>query len=349
MHTVTIIGGGAVFPHNDNELAWILFTRKLLAAGTLTSTVAEWPEHRPRIRAAIVAIVASVVFHVLTKRLELKRGHRVCAASVQRMEQDCYDAYIDDVEVVADWVLEHATVPVASPEAWVAPRVNPITVDAHRRWRGERGAQQRPRVPKWLAKELGEDPWRMWLAEAVLTWAGVAAAAGVEVWPIDTWAQERAVVRGEAVPSGPDTRRDVDAVLAAMQNRPAWFVKYVERPLGRKQAPVHTSRPAASGAAPDPLPLELTPLDERDEAALVALAAAVIERILQRVGRGEPAGEVTADVLRRAFTDGGPADGMDSVPGAAPSDAERAHYMIADPAVLERIVHDVLAALHLDR
>src|SRR4051812_44039548 len=120
MHAVTVIGGGAVFPDNDSELAWIRFTRELLAVGRLASVAAEWPARRPRLRAAIVTMVASVVFHVLTKRLELKRGHRACAASVQRMEQDCYDAYIDDVEVVADWVLDHATIPVANLEAWLA-------------------------------------------------------------------------------------------------------------------------------------------------------------------------------------------------------------------------------------
>jgi hypothetical protein len=337
-----------VLPSNNNELAWIQSARKLLAAGELASVAAGRPEQRRRLRAAVITIVSPVVFHVLTKRLELKRGHRACATSVRRMEQGCYDAHIDDVGVVADWVLEHATGPVANLEAWVAPRVKPATVDAHRRWRGERGAQQRPRVSKWLAVQLEEDAWKVQLAEAMLTWVGVSATAGVDIWPIETWAQQRAVARGEAVPSEHDTRRDVNAVLRAMRTRPAWFEKYIERPLGRKQTPAYTTRSATSGTAQGPLPLDLAPLDQRDEAALVATAAAAVEQILRRAGRGEPAGVVVADVLRQAFTDGGPADGMDRVPGAAPSDVELVRHMIADKAALERIARDVVAALKLE-
>ena len=159
--------------------------------------------------------------------------------------------------------------------------------------------------------------------------------------------QQRAVARGEAVPSEYDTRRDVDAVLAAMQTRPAWFEKYIERPLGRKQAPLHTAPSARFDAAQDPVPLELAPLDQRDEAALVATAAAAVEQIVERVERGEAARVVVADVLSRAFADEEPAEGLDQVPGAPPSDIERARHMIADPAALERIVCDVVAALKL--
>lgn len=336
-----------MFRSNDNELKWILFARELLAAGKLASQAAGSPEQRPRLRAAVVTIVSPVVFHVLTKALELKRGHRACASSVRRMEQDCYDAYIDDVGVVADWILEHATGPVDNLEAWIALRVKPVSVDAHRRWRGERGAQQRPRVPKWLIVLLDEDAWKVALAENMLTWVGVSATAGSEVWPIDTWAQQRAVARGETVPSEHETRRDVESVLAAMQARPAWFEKYIERPLGRKVAPLYTAPRIDSKAAEDPVPLELVPLDQRDEAALIAIAAAAVEQILDRVQRGEPAKAVVADVLRRVFTGDGLAEGMDQVPGAAPSDVERVQQMIVDRAVLERIVRDVVAALNL--
>jgi hypothetical protein len=288
-----------------------------------------------------------VVFHVLTKALELKRGHRACASSVQRMEQDCYDAYIDDVGVVADWVLEHATGPVDNLEAWIALRVKPVTVDAHRKWRGGRGAQQRPRVPKWLIVLLDEDAWKVDLAENMLTWVGVEATAGSEVWPIDTWAQQRAVALGETVPSERETRRDVESVLAAMQTRLAWFEKYIERPLGRKEASLYTAPRADSRAAEDPMPLELVPLEQRDEAALIATAAAAVEQLLERVQRGEPAREVVAEVLRHAFIGEELTEGMDQLPGATPSDIERVRQMIADQAELERIVRDVVAALNL--
>jgi hypothetical protein len=337
-----------VLPINSHEVLWIRSTRELLAAGELASRAAGAPEQRPQLRAAVIAIVSPVVFQVLTKPLELKRGHRACASSVQRMEADCYDAYNDDVGDVADWILEHAVKPVGNLEAWIAPRVKPITVDAHRRWRGERGAQQRPRVPKWLIALLAEDAWKVHLAKVMLIWVGVSTNAGGEVWPIGDWAQRRAVAHGETVPSERETRRDVEAVLAAMQTRPAWFEKYIERPLGRKEIPLYSVPRIDFQTGEDPLPLELVPLDQRDEAALIATAAAAVEQIVERVAGGEPANAVVADVLFRVFTEDGLADGMAQVPGAAPSDAERVRHLIADRADLERIVGAVVAVLNLN-
>jgi hypothetical protein len=343
-----VIGGAAVVDKYDSESALIWHIREVLRRGEFTTiyNAASTPLRR-RLRAAVYEIVWPVVFNVLTKPLELRRGHVGCASSVRRMPPDCYDAFTDDVGAVVDWIMRHATVPVHILEAWIAGRIKTITIDAHRQRRGERGAQQRPRVPKWLIVGLGDDAWLVELAEAILTWVGVTATAGTELWPIGAWSERRAIVRGETVPSEDGTRRDVEEVLRAMRARPAWYEQYVERPLGHKHAPLSSAMHSASSEGPEPPPLELVSANERDEAALAAVAAAAVQNILERIGRGEPARAVVADVLRRAFGGTDSVDEIDRVPGTEPADAERLRHMTQDPAQLDRIVNAVITALGL--
>jgi hypothetical protein len=345
---VDVIGGATVADKYDEQSAGRKWVRELLRNGELTAVYDTAPaQTRRRLRAAVYAIVWPLVFNVLTKPLEVRRGHPACAKSVHRMTPECHDAFSDDAAAVVDWVLRHATVPVESAEAWIAGRIKTITIDAHRQRRGDRGAQQRPRVAKWLASRLGGDAWLIELAGSVLTWVGLKATAGTALWPIDSWAERRAVVLGEAVPSEAATLRDLDQVLQAMQARPDWYEQYVEQPLGRKEAPVSTAPRAVGGDAQEPQPLDLTPVDERDEAALTGVAAAAVEAICERIGHGEEPRTVVADVLRKTFGADDPADGIDRVPGSEPAHAERVRRMIEDPAELDRIVDTALKALRL--
>src|SRR6185369_13070063 len=101
--------------------------------------------------------------------------------------------------------------PIKNLEGWVASRIRPATVDGHRRRRGLRGAQQRPRVPAWLAAELGGEPWLTTLATRILEWVGVTTTAGTELWPLDAWAELRTTVTDDPVRSGPaHVRADVE-------------------------------------------------------------------------------------------------------------------------------------------
>ena len=158
--------------------------------------------------------------------------------------------------------MRRATDPIDNFDGWLATRLSPATVDAHRRRRGEIGALQRPRLPAWLGEALGGDPWLCDLAVQILVWAGVPATAGAELWPLDGWAARRAEVTG-APPAGPDTRdtldREVRTVLAAMGTRPKWYAEHVERPLGHKRAPV---APMPADGAAEPAPLQLVGPDE---------------------------------------------------------------------------------------
>jgi hypothetical protein len=235
-----------------------------------------------------------VVFTRLTRRFEQRRGHAACSVAVNRLADDCLDRFHDDVEAVVDDLLLHARQPIRDVEAWIASRLTVATVDGHRRSRGRRGALQRPRVPAWLAGALGQDRWLTALATEVLVWVGVPATAGTGVWPLDAWAQRRAAATGDWQGSDPATvAREVDTVLAAMRHRPGWYADYVERPLGRKRAPLVVGAPPTLAAT--------APAD--DDAELTLQAAAAVQAIEARVARGEPVRAAAVDVIATVFGD----------------------------------------------
>lgn len=323
--------------------------RKLASQGTLaehmrTVSGAEYTW----LRGGAVEIVWRVVFQRHTRRIEGARGHHMCASSVHRLEPDCHDRFQDDVEAVLDDLLRNATVPIANLEGWITRRIRPATVDAHRRRRGERGALQRPRLPlpRWLGDALDHDLWRQRLAVELLTWVGIPATAGVGVWPLDAWAQLRAEVTGDLTGTDLDVANDVEAVLTAMRRRPAWYANFVERPLGRKQAPVLPAQRTGPDAA-EPAHLTLTPRHETDDARLADLAGAAVAAIEARIRQGEEIRKVVVDVLGTVFAAGSGAEDMDRTPGAGPGAGERVAALLADPATVDRIVAEVVEILRI--
>ena len=298
------IGARVPAPRSASDAVPALDLRALASTGALKAAAA-----LPGTRAALVGqayeVVTPVVFAGHTRRIERSKGHGDCAASVWRLRSECHDAFLDDVAAVIDHLLGSANGPIVNLEGWVASRIRVATVDAHRRRRGGRGAQQRPRVPNWLAADLGGDAWLVLLAERILEWVGVEATAGMELWPLDAWAELRAAKGGgeRAVDAGA-TARDVETVLAAMRSgRPTWFDRYVERPLGRKKPPVAPAPVDEGGTVPEQQALQLTKPEDRDEALLAELAGLALDVIGTRLAAGEDAGRVVPAVLGRMFSE----------------------------------------------
>lgn len=304
-------------------------------AGTAT------PEWRTALSGAAFDVAWPIVFVRLTRSLERRRGHLSCGASVFRMTDECLDRFYDDVEAVIVDALAHATAPIRNLEAWIATRLTAATVDGHRRRRGQRGALQRPRVPKWLAVSLGHSPWLTELATQILLWVGISATAGAELWPLDGWALRRATVTGDRMGSDPTVvAHDVATVLAAMRTRPTWYVDHVERPFGRKQAPV-----AGSDGPVELPPLLLTDRSDLDEAFLADLATDALRAIQARLRRDQDATAVVTEVIRAVFgTDLG-SQAIDYPPLTAPDYEERVATMLGDPQRVDHIVAAVLRIL----
>ncbi|MBB5867896.1 hypothetical protein F4553_001275 [Allocatelliglobosispora scoriae] len=291
-------------------------------------------------------VVWPVVFQRITRRVEAGRGHHTCAISVRHLADGCLDGFHDDVEAVVEHVLTHATMPIRDLEAWVASRLTVATVDAHRRRRGQRGALQRPRLPKWLAQALGNDPWPRELATQILVWAGVTATAGTAVWPVDRWAQRRAEVTGDTVGADPAlVRREIETVLRVMQGRPAWYAKYVEEPMGRKPI-VAGMLLGDEGLGNRPVPASVR--DDRRERAYTGLAAIAVDQIAARLHRGDDVAVITAvtvEVLGLVFgSDIGAVD-LDQPPHGSTAEGEAVAGLLADPAAVERIVAAVRAII----
>jgi hypothetical protein len=297
--------------------------RALARKGALADAVASAPEpERIRLTGGTYEIAWPVVFCGKTQKIERRRGHSGCAISVRHLTPDCLDRFEDDVEAVVYDVVHSAKRPIANLEAWIASRLNAATVDGHRRRRGEIGALQRPRPPKWLVQALGDDKWLVHLATQMLVWVGNSATAGTELWPTESWTALRCEFTGDWEPAT-DIQHDIDTVLAAMRTRPNWYANYVERPLGRKAAPVLWFVPEQDNA-----PLELVDRGAGDDAYMRALAHEAVVAIQARLALGEPADVVVADVLRLVF-------------GASEADLVL-DRLLRDERETKRIVADVL-------
>jgi hypothetical protein len=314
-----------------------------LAGRGLIARAAEDPVGRATLEADIYAVAWPIVFDRLTRRIEIGRGHPVCARSVRTLAADCLDRFQDDVAAVVEYVLRHAHAPIHNLEAWIASRLMAATVDGHRRERGRRGAAQRPRVPKWLSTALGNDKWLTELALAVLDWVGVPVAAGSGLWPIDTWALRRASALNDWSGADPAAlERDVETVLKAMRTRKDWYLKYVERPLGSKQAPVYTGPQPLDEQSEQSGAFTLIAPVEDDESRLDLLATLAVDEIGRRLAAGEEPRACVVEVVRRVFAEAGPAWGLDRPPHAGPGHDERVSALLADPAQVDRIVDEIL-------
>lgn len=318
--------------------------RELARTGMLASTArAAAPEQRAALTSAAFALVWPVVFHRVTRPVERRRGHWTCSIAMSRLSDDCVDGFHDDVEAVIDDLLTNAKARITSVEAWICGRLTAATVDGNRRRRGRRGALQRPRMPGWLAAELGRDRWLMELAIRLLEWVGVPDTAGADVWPLESWAVRRAEVTGDWTGSDPHTvTGDVDRVLRAMRRRPAWYTDYVERPLGRKRAPVASSPGDAAG---DTRPLMAYGPDDADEAGLHELASTAVDAIAAGVRQGSNLEETVVRVVGTVFGAVPGHRGHDRLPHGAPTPDEQVSALLADSRVVDRIVAQALQIL----
>ncbi|WP_329108734.1 hypothetical protein OG792_08825 [Micromonospora sp. NBC_01699] len=321
--------------------------RDLARRGLLAATIAGAPgSHRLWLTGATYSIVWPVVYRRLTQKIELRRGHVVCAASVSHLAADCLDRFENDVEAVVDDVTRKASVRIENLEGWITSRLVPATVDGHRRRRGENGALQRPRVPGWLARELDGDPWLVDLATQMLVWVGTTSTAGYDLWPTESWMVRRCERHGDwSVYGEADVRADIRTVLRAMGRRPQWYQRYVEVPLGHKQAPVVAlpqldHRGEASALAPADAP-------SGHDRLLTSLAGAAVQLIQARLARGEPARTVVAEVLATVFgADIGAPEDPHGYAGRAYDD--RLHRVLCDPTELDRLVAAVLEIVRGD-
>lgn len=321
--------------------------REIARAGRL----ADWDAtagraDRERIRAALYAVVWPIVFDQLTRGLELRRGHSVCARGLERLAAECLDRFHDDVEAVLTGVLSRAHGRIENLEAWIASTISSSTVDGHRRRRGQRGALQRPRTPKWLVGLLDADPWLTELAIQILTWVGIPTTAGTELWPVDQWAERRVMFTGDWTGGGPRTvRREIAFVLSAMRTRPRWYADHVERPLGHKQPCVVPGSSATHDGGQNPPPLTLVEQHELDDAHLTSLASAAIDGIEARLRRGEdPRAAVTA-VVRRVFCGDLDPSALEIAPHSDPARDEWLLFGMRDLAMVERIVAAALGII----
>lgn len=306
--------------------------RELARHGLLATTIASASgPRRSRLTGATYSIVWPVVYRRLTQRIELRRGHVGCAMSVSQLTADCLDRFENDVEAVVDDVARKASIRIENLEGWIASRLVPATIDGHRRRRGENGALQRPRVPAWLAQALNDDPWLIDLATQMLIWVGTPGTAGYDLWPTESWMVRRCERHGGWSTYGEaEARADIRTVLHAMNRRQQWYERYVETPLGHKQAPVvSTPQLDDRGEAPPDA-------DAEHERLLTALADSAIQLIRARLARGEPARTVVAEVLNTVFG----ADGADGHSGRAYND--RVERALRDASELDRIVAEVL-------
>ena len=301
-------------------------------------------DRRRRLRAAAGELAGPLLFRYLTRPIEHKRGHHECATGLTGLRPDCLDRYHDDLDAVLHHLFTKAVQPIENLPGWLTSRLRAATVDGHRRRRGRTGAPQRPRVPVWLAEELGQDAWLVHLATGILEWAGNDATAGTALWPLSTWAARRAGHTGDRSAGEAVVAREVEVVLTAMRRRRTWYEKNVERPLGHKQAPVWLPSRGTDGTHAEPEPLAIAPHEEVD-ALLRQLAALAIDVLAQRIERGEEPAVVASEVLRTVFGSMPAGYGSDQVPGTGETGPDQVVALIEDPDRMDRIVAAVIELL----
>jgi hypothetical protein len=265
-------------------------------------------------------------------------------SSIGRLRPDCLDRFHDDMEAVLDDLFRNGCEPIRNLEGWVSRRLVRATVDAHRRRRGSRGALQRPRIPRWLARELHHDGRLLGMAIQMLEWVGVDATAGADDWPIQAWAAQRAAEIGDYEAARRAVAQDIATVIAAMRTNAQWYSDYVERPLGHKRFPLAVAHWDGAGTVPDqpPTALDTSAADDARRAELAALAVALIAA---RVERGDAVRAAVVDVIAMLFGSGTAAEVLDRMPGQDSGDHDLVKARLADPGTVDRIVAVVLDLL----
>ena len=279
--------------------------RDLAAAGELRAAAGSGEARR--LRSEAFGVVLPLVWERHTRPLELRKGHRRCTAGIYCLEPECADGFTDDVESVVTALLAYRR-PIANLEGWITARMANAIKDGYRMRRSrDMGAQQRVRVPMRLAARLGNDPWMVALADRVLQWVGVRRTAGAQLWPLGAWAEDRAALVGPAAdehPTGEAVVADLAVVLRTMREwDAAWYAGYVERPLGRKWAPVaaEASQDPNRAASSEAVHLELVPRYERDDTRLAEAAAACLTAIRAGIAAGDEPHQVVVEALTASF------------------------------------------------
>ncbi len=232
---VSTANGPADDASHEPDVPTAQLVRELAREGVLAARcAAATPRERRQLSAAAYGIVWPVVYGKLTRLIERRRGRHWCHASVSALEAECLDRFHDAVDVVRAYVFRQAKVPIGNIEGWIAGRLTAATYDGLRCWRGERGAFQRPRLPRWLAVALDDYRWLTVLAFDVLAWLGVQVAAGTGLWPLTTWAEYSAGLIGDHTGGEVEVTGDLETVLTAMHRRRGWDEEFVERPPGCK-------------------------------------------------------------------------------------------------------------------
>lgn len=280
-----------------------------------------------------------------TRPLENSKGHRRCASGMIRLAPECHDGFTDDLESVITALLSYRR-PIANLEGWISTRMSNAIKDGYRMRRArEMGAQQRVRVPAKLAMRLDYDPWLVALAERVLRWTGVRHTAGTELWPLRAWAEDRAALADPRL-GDPQTAvaNDLDIVLRAMRDSdPAWFERYVERPLGRKWAPVVGWSKDDDAVRAEAACFQLASAHERNEVQLVEAAARSLTMIRRALAAGTDARNAIANALSANFMSIGALRGeLDCVPGPDRTGDVLA-AILNDRRALDRLVPEVIA------
>jgi hypothetical protein len=276
--------------------------RQLASRGELADhAAAASGDARRCLRASVFEIAQPVVFWHLTRKLERKRGHYRCATAVVHLEDQCLDRFHDDMDAVVDDVFRNAGIVITSLEGWIRSRLTHSTVDGYRRRRSERGALQRPRVPRWLAAALGDNHARMALAVDILDFVGTDTVVGPGIWPFEQWAERHIARSGDPSTALQVVTRETEIVLSAMRCRPQWYADYVERPLGHKR-PLSVPLPRFSSENGTELVLESAFRQEEPD-VLAEWAAVAVAAIDSRIAAGETPEAVVVDVVSAVFDD----------------------------------------------
>jgi hypothetical protein len=320
--------------------------RDLAAAGQLRQAARTGDTRE--LRSEAFGIVLPLVWERHTRPLEMRKGHRRCAAGICCLEPECADGFTDDLESVVTALLAYRR-PIANLEGWITARMANAIKDGYRVRRSrDMGAQQRVRVPMQLAARLGNDPWMVALADRVLQWAGVRRTAGTQLWPLGTWAEDRVALVDPACEhsSTEGVAAEVAVVLRAMREwNAAWYAGYVEQPLGRKWAPVATEawHDTNHGAAGEATHLELVPQHEREDARLAEAAAVCLAVIRVGIGAGGAPRQVVANALTASFLSvGSLCQECDRTPLADGDTGAVVAAVLDDPEALDRVVGAVL-------
>lgn len=327
----------------DAECATFLL-RDLAVRGVLRQAAAI-PARRPLLRTAAYAIAMPLVWQRHTRPLENAKAHRRCASGMVRLAPECHDGFTDDLDSVVTALLSYRQ-PIVNVEGWISVRMANAIKDGHRVRRAtEMGAQQRVRVPARLAARLGHDPWLTALAERVLQWVGVRRTAGVGLWPVRAWAEDREAYAGLVADPYTAVSEDLEVVLRAMRaTDPAWFEKYVERPLGRKWAPVVSGGLDADGAEPaEDSWLQMVSEGEQDELRLNDAAARSLSMIRRALASGAEVKNAITEALTTNFLSVGALRAeLDRIPGGQdPGNVVAA--ILASSDALDRLVPEVVS------